>query len=154
MSLIKYFLPAYYLRRPKRLFVLSFVLIAGVFLLLRRQHKARQVQALAAKVHALHSQKQSMVAELEKTRMGAHGKSKEGEEAGEEEESFRVVPVNLRTRGRAGVGERGRGGGRRGGKRGGGRGGVEGRGRDGRRRRKGRARRKRRRRRGGVGEVD
>ncbi|CAI7905089.1 unnamed protein product, partial [Closterium sp. NIES-53] len=63
MSLVKYLLPAYYLRRPKRLFFLSFLLIAGMFLLLRRQHKARQVKALTARVQALHSQKQSMVAE-------------------------------------------------------------------------------------------
>ncbi|CAI5525958.1 unnamed protein product [Closterium sp. Naga37s-1] len=140
MSLVKYLLPAYYLRRPKRLFFLSFLLIAGMFLLLRRQHKARQVKALTARVQALHSQKQSMVAEvslairlpkascldfspplpstqllphlppfprpffpylpplppasffflwlLERTRRGAHGTSKEGEEAGEEKQLF------------------------------------------------------------------
>ncbi|CAI5493387.1 unnamed protein product [Closterium sp. Naga37s-1] len=55
------------------------------------------VLALTARVQALHSQKQSMVAELEKTRRGDNGASKEGEEAGEEEQSFRVVPPRTKT---------------------------------------------------------
>ncbi|CAI5473852.1 unnamed protein product [Closterium sp. Yama58-4] len=91
-SRFKYLRPSYYIRRPRRLGLLTLLVVGIVFVVMDRQRQAKELEALATQLDNLEGEKSHLIVELEQARLTgsvSHG------QAGGKAASVRKDPLIL-----------------------------------------------------------